>query len=182
MARGSIGRRGTNRVIPIWGTHVAIFVGRHEQKVDRKGRVSVPALFRDTLGKQATFYAFPSFSHRGVECRTDAYMEDLSNQIENLDPFSDEQDHLSGAIFGKSHPLTPDKEGRVVLPDALCRHAGISERVVFVGLGKSFQLWEPEQHDTYQNQVQDRALADRQALRRRPQATSDPSRPVESGT
>jgi MraZ protein len=161
---------------------MAIFVGRHEQKVDRKGRVSVPAHFRETLGREATFYAFPSFTHDGVECRTDVYMEGLSDQIEDLDPFSDEQDHLSGAIFGMSHPLSPDKEGRVVLPDALCKHAGITDRVVFVGLGKSFQIWEPDQHETYQKQVRDRALADRQALRRRPQAMPDPSRPVESGT
>ena len=60
--------------------------------------------------------------------------------------------------------------------------AGISAKVVFVGLGKSFQIWDPAQHQFYQKQVRDRALSDRQALRRRPQAMPDPSRPVESGT
>lgn len=161
---------------------MALFVGGHEQKVDGKGRVSVPAQFRTILGKNATFYAFPSLSHQGVECRTEAYMESLSEQIEDLDPLSDEQDHLSEAIFGMSHPLTPDKDGRVVLPDAICQHAGLSEKVMFVGRGKSFQIWDPAQHKVHQKQVRDRALADRQALRRRPQATPDPSRPVESGT
>lgn len=164
------------------GTAVALFVGGHEQKVDGKGRVSVPAQFRAILGKTATFYAFPALSHQGVECRTEDYMESLSDRIEDLDPFSDEQVHLSEAIFGMSHPLTPDKDGRVVLPDALCQHAEISDKVVFVGLGKSFQIWNPAQHRSYQKQVRDRALSDRQALRRRPQAMSDPSRPVESGT
>jgi MraZ protein len=161
---------------------VAIFVGSHEQKVDSKGRVSVPARFREVLGKDATFYAFPSFSHGGVECLTSTCMEALSDQIDDLDTLSDEQDHLSAAIFGMSHPLTPDKEGRVILPDALCEHAGITDTVVFVGLGKSFQLWEPAQHESNRKQVRGRALADRQALRRRPQANPGSVRPVESGT
>jgi MraZ protein len=161
---------------------VAIFVGSHEQKVDRKGRVSVPARFREVLGKDATFYAFPALSHSGVECRTSTYMEVLSEQIDDLDTLSDEQDHLSAAIFGMSHALTPDKEGRVILPDAVRAHAGITDMVVFVGLGKSFQLWEPAQNQAYRKQVRDRALADRQALRRRPQATPGSVGPVESGT
>ncbi len=161
---------------------MALFVGGHEQKVDGKGRVSVPAQFRSILGKNATFYAFPALSHRGAECRTEEYMESLSDLIEGLDPMSDEQVRLSEAIFGMSHPLTPDKDGRVVLPDAICQHAGISAKVVFVGSGKSFQIWDPAQHQVYQQQVRDLALSDRQALRRRPQAMPDPSRPVESGT
>jgi len=161
---------------------VALFVGSHEQKLDGKGRVSVPAQFRSILGKSATFYAYPALSLKGAECRTEAYMESLSDLIEGLDPMSDEQVRLSEAIFGMSHPLTPDKDGRVVLPDAICQHAGISDKVVFVGLGKSFQIWDPAQHKIYQQQVRDLTPSDRQALRRRPQAMPDPSRPVESGT
>ncbi len=176
------GENGTNRDCPIRGTAVALFVGGHEQKLDGKGRVSVPAQFRSILGKTATFYAYPALSHQGVECHTEEYMESLSDLIEGLDPLSDEQVRLSAAIFGMSHPLTPDKDGRVVLPDALCQHAGISAKVVFVGLGKSFQIWDPAQHKFYQKQVRDRALSDRQALRRRPQGQSGSSGPVESGT
>lgn len=173
---------GPNGIGRFGGEAVEIFVGSHEQRVDRKGRVSVPAQFRDVLGEGATFYAFPALLHRGVECRTAPYMKSLSEQIANLDPFSDEQDHLSAAIFGTSHRLTPDKDGRVTLPGALCEHAGISDAVMFVGLGESFQMWESEQRNAYQRHVRDRALADRKALRQRPQAAPVPNRPVESGT
>jgi MraZ protein len=161
---------------------VAFFVGSHEQRIDGKGRVSVPALFRDVLGKSNTFYAFPSFIHRGIECRTTDYMDTLSTRIDDLDPLSDEQDHLSLAIFGTSHALTPDKDGRVILPGALCQHAEITDQVVFVGTGRSFQLWAPVHYRGHQARVRDRAIADRQALRRRPQANPSPVGPVESGT
>lgn len=161
---------------------MAFFVGSHEQRIDRKGRVSVPAQFRDIIGKNATFYAFPALVHRGIECRTNDYMESLCSRIDDLDPFSDEQDHLSLAIFGMSHALTPDKDGRVSLPGALCQHAEIEDQVVFVGTGRSFQLWAPAHYKVHQTQVRDRAIADRQALRRRPQANPSPVGPVESGT
>ena len=164
------------------GDTVGIFVGSHEQRIDRKGRVSVPARFRDVLGKSATFYAFPALSNSSIECHTSAFMEDLSQDIDSLDPFSDEQDHLSAAIFGMSFPLTPDKDGRVILPDALRDHSGIAEAVVYVGKGRSFQIWEPVRFQTYQKQVRDRALADRRALRRRPQGPAGNTDPVESGT
>ena len=161
---------------------MAFFVGSHEQRIDRKGRVSVPALFRDVLGKDASFYAFPAFSHHGVLCNTANYMDTLCTDVDDLATFSDEQDHLSWAIFGMSHVLTPDKEGRVSLPGALCQHAEIEDMVVFVGTGRFFQLWAPAHYRVQQSQVRDRVLADRQALRRRPQANPSPVGPVESGT
>ena len=161
---------------------MAFFVGSHEQRIDRKGRVSVPAQFRDILGKDNTFYAFPSLIHRGIECRVVDQMDTICSRINDLDLLSDEQDHLSLAIFGTSHALTPDKDGRVILPDALCQHAEITEQVVFVGTGRSFQLWAPAHYKEHQSRVRDRAIADRQALRRRPQANPSPVGPVESGT
>ena len=159
-----------------------IFVGTHVNKIDGKGRVSVPASFRIVLGEQTTFFAFPSFLHKGVECRTTAFMETLSDAVEGLDPFSDEQDHLADAIFAASFALSFDPEGRVVLPEALRDHASIGERALFVGKGKTFQIWEPATHEGFQKQARERAIADRTALRQRPQADRFGSGPVETGT
>jgi MraZ protein len=47
------------------------------------------------------------------------------------------------ALYGTSETLKVDGEGRVVLSDALKRHAGIADTVAFVGLGHKFQIWEP---------------------------------------
>lgn len=164
------------------GDGVGIFVGTHVNKVDGKGRVSVPASFRALLADDSTFFAFPSFIHGGIECRNAAFMEALSDTVEGLDPFSDEQDHLAEAIFAASHSLTFDSEGRVVLPEALREHAVIADRAAFVGKGKTFQIWEPISHKDFQKKARERALADRQALRQRPHQASRPGGPVENGT
>ncbi len=164
------------------GDGVSVFVGTHVNKVDGKGRVSVPASFRALLADDSTFFAFPSFLHDGIECRTAAFMETLSDTVEGLEPFSDEQDHLAEAIFAASHSLTFDSEGRVVLPEALREHAVIADRAAFVGKGKTFQIWEPTSHEGFQKRARERALADRQALRKRPHQAPRPGGPVENGT
>ncbi len=159
------------------------FVGTHRNKVDRKGRVSIPAAFRTVLGVESSFYAFPSFAHDGVECKTEAFMEMLSERVDSLDLFSDEQDTLAEQTFARSHLMTFDREGRVVIPKEILDHAGIDGEVIFVGKGKAFQIWEPAAHEAYQKATRERAPADRQALRRRPRADNlGRVGPVESGT
>jgi|TARA_B100000315_G_scaffold116288_1_gene106661 MraZ protein len=142
----------------------------------------VPAAFRAALGKKSKLFAFPSFLHEGIECRTEAFMEAYSDRIGDLDPFSDAQDHLAEAIFATSHALAFDAEGRVVLHETLREHTGIIDRAVFVGKGKSFQIWEPSLHDSFQKRARTRALADRLALRQRPQAEPIAGGSVENGT
>ena len=161
---------------------MTIFVGTHVNKVDRKGRVSVPADFRVLLGELSNFYAFPSFVHRGIECRTASFMESLSEKVHGLDLFSDQQDNLADLIFASSHTLVVDGDGRIVLPERLRTHAGIDEQSAFVGKGKTFQIWEPLDHDQFQKQARERAPADRLALRQRPRGSGSDPDAMENGT
>ena len=63
--------------------------------------------------------------------------------IGRFTPFSDERERFALALYGTSETLKIDGEGRVILSDALKRHAGIAEAIAFVGLGHKFQIWEP---------------------------------------
>ena len=109
-------------------------------------------------------------------------MESLSETVHGLDLFSDEQDNLSDLIFASSHTLGTDGDGRIVLPEPLRTHAGIKEKSAFVGKGKTFQIWEPLQHDQFQTQARERARADRLALRQRPQGSGSTPDAMENGT
>jgi MraZ protein len=57
--------------------------------------------------------------------------------------FSESQDDLAFALYAEAAELTPDKEGRIVLPDPLLSSAGVTGEMVFVGLGRRFEIWEP---------------------------------------
>lgn len=95
-------------------------------------------------------------------------IEKLSERIDALDPFSEEHDAFAAAILGGSVQLSFDGEGRVMLPESLLADAGISEDVVFVGKGKTFEIWKPEDYAKHAEAARRMALEKRQYLRATP--------------
>ena len=136
---------------------MSVFFGTFENKVDRKGRVSVPAPFRQILATSAFqgIIAFRYHAPRAMEACSLEFMERLDQGVSNFDLFSEEHDDLAFNIFAESHQLPFDGEGRVILPAALLAITGIADRAAFVGKGPTFQIWEPA------------ALEDRKAEARR---------------
>ena len=137
---------------------MALFLSTFINKVDRKGRVSVPATFRAALGAQsfAGIIAFPSFRLPAIEGTGMDRMEELSARHDALSQFSEDHENL-GVVFADSHELSFDSEGRIVLPPALSEHAGITDLAAFVGLGRSFQIWEPNRFHQHQAAARDRS-------------------------
>ncbi|MEQ8354878.1 MAG: cell division/cell wall cluster transcriptional repressor MraZ [Kiloniellaceae bacterium] len=119
---------------------MAGFYGTFENKVDQKGRVSVPAPFRQNLNVMA---AFPSHRAEAIEGCTMDYMEQLSGRVSEIELFSETHDDLAFTVFSDTLQLTFDSTGRIQLSEGLRAHAGISDRAAFVGLGHMFQIWEP---------------------------------------
>ncbi len=131
---------------------VRTFVSTVTNKIDGKGRVSVPAPFRQALALQGAnhFYCFKSFNQTALEAFGPTLMEKIESRIGDLDPFSEEYDTLVRCILGGSVELSFDNEGRIKLPQAFMDHAGISDFVSFVGMGLKFQLWNPSAYEPLQ--------------------------------
>lgn len=153
---------------------VALFLSTFVNKVDRKGRVSVPASFRAVLSQQSFsgVVAFPSLMHQAIEGSGIDRFEKLAEGIDDLNPFSDEHDDFSKAIFGKAHQLPFDGEGRIILPEVLLNHAGISDQAAFVGQGRRFQIWEPGAFAAHETDAVERAKRERASLKL-PQRSGD---------
>ena len=143
-----------------------LFLSKFKNKIDVKGRVSIPASFRNILLKDISqkMFCYPSLDAQAI----DAGGQSLSNEIyalmDNLDPYSDERDYLSTALFGLSEELKIDNDGRVILSDALIDHAQIKDEVTFVGLGEKFQIWEPLKFESYLQQAQKKVKEQRLLL------------------
>ena len=143
-----------------------LFLSKFKNKIDVKGRVSIPASFRNILLKDVSqkMFCYPSLDAQAI----DAGGQSLSNEIyalmDNLDPYSDERDYLSTALFGLSEELKIDNDGRVILSDALIDHAQIKNEVTFVGLGEKFQIWEPLKFESYLQQAQKKVKEQRLLL------------------
>lgn len=123
------------------------FVSNVTLRLDSKGRVSIPASFRSVLTRDGFdgLYCYPALDRPAVDAGGNALMAEIEALIVRYPPFSDEREQFAMALYGTSETLKVDGEGRVVLSDALKRHAGIADTVAFVGLGHKFQIWEPGQ-------------------------------------
>lgn len=146
------------------GVFVALFISTFTNRLDRKGRVSVPASFRSALGERAHLgvVLFRAYRHPCLEGFEWSRMEEISRRLEHFDLFSDEQDDLATAIFGDSVHLHFDGEGRVMLPQDLIECANLDDQATFVGLGRKFQIWSPqafaERKKAAHEQVRERRL------------------------
>ena len=140
------------------------FVSNFTNRLDSKGRVSIPAQFRAVLARDGFegLYVHPALDAPALDAGGNRLLSEIDAFLSTLSPYSDERDQLSTALFGTSEILKVDPEGRVILTDAVKGHAGITDAVTFVGLGNKFQIWEPERFFTYLEEASEKV----QALRR----------------
>ncbi|HEU0218020.1 MAG TPA: division/cell wall cluster transcriptional repressor MraZ [Stellaceae bacterium] len=128
-------------------------------KVDRKGRVSVPATFRSALATHRhpnQVVLIPSFKFEAIDGTSSDHLTEMMEGLNTLDQYSDRRDDLA-LLFAESRALQIDGEGRIVLPDDLKDHAHIEGEVAFVGLGTMFQLWEPGRFNRHRAEARERS-------------------------
>lgn len=123
-----------------------LFMSKYTNKVDKKGRVSVPAQFRAALplGFQKSIVISQAVNHNAIECCDLLHIEKVNDSLEGFAPYSDEHDEFSLALMSGLVELTFDGNGRIIIPQDLLDFAGITEYATFAGKGKTFQIWEPE--------------------------------------
>ena len=144
-----------------------MFLSSFENKIDKRGRVSVPATFRSHLNSMGYngFISYPSFNHSALEACSQDRIEKLSNTIDSLNPFEEKRDYFATSILSESENLQFDTEGRVSLSDKLLNHSKIKNNVLFVGLGKTFQIWEPKTFEKFKIVARKKAYQNRSNLK-----------------
>ena len=132
-----------------------IFLSTFINKIDAKGRVSVPSSFRSVLEESGFkgMICYPSPVLDSVEGCGFNRIKKLSDTIDALGPFSKERSAFSTSLIADSHQLSFDTEGRVILPNKLVEFASIKDQVSFVGMGETFQMWDPDKYSEFQNKT-----------------------------
>ena len=146
---------------------MALFLSTFTKKIDKKGRVSVPSTFRAVLGNESFngIVAYQSFINPCIEACAMSRIEALSERIETLDPFSEEHDAFAATILGGSVQLSFDGEGRVNFQADLLESVEITDEAVFVGKGKTFEIWQPDAFAAHAAETRKLALDKRGLLR-----------------
>ena len=111
----------------------------------------MPASFRSYLSNMGYngIICFPSFNNQSIEAWPQDRIEKISNAIDTLNPFEDKKDYFATSILSESINLQFDSEGRILITEKLLRHAKIKNSMLFVGQGKTFQIWEPTNFEKF---------------------------------
>ena len=125
-----------------------MFLSSYENKIDKNG-----------------FISYPSFNHAALEGCSQDRIEKLSNTIDSLNPFEDKRDFFATSILSESENLQFDTEGRISLSSKQLKHASIKNNVLFVGLGKTFQIWEPKNFEKFKIVARKKAYQNRSNLK-----------------
>lgn len=129
------------------------FLSNAINRIDAKGRVSVPARFRTILQQRGLvdLYAMRSLDNPALIAGGMDLLERLEARLGEFDPFSSEADDMAYHIHGDGAFLKVDGDGRITVTEFLRDHTGITDSVAFVGMGHYFQIWEPEKFQAYQS-------------------------------
>ena len=143
------------------------FLSNAVNRIDTKGRVSVPAHFRSVVQQRgySELYAIrqldvPALDVGGLDL-LDRYEERIALQ----DPFLQTTDDMSFFVHGDGAFLKLDQDGRISVNDFIRERTGISSEVAFVGRGNFFQIWEPERLRAYGAEVRARLSRLRQGTK-----------------
>ena len=144
-----------------------MFLSTYENKLDKKGRVSVPASYRSYLSNIGYngIICYPSFNNPCIEAWPQDRIEKISNAIDSLNPFEEKKDYFATSILSESINLQFDSEGRILLHQKLLKHAKIKNSVVFVGQGKTFQIWEPTTFEKFKVNARKKSNINRSSLK-----------------
>ncbi len=128
------------------GGGVAELLGTHSYQLDPKGRVSLPARFREafqegafiTLGQDRCLYVFPRVEWERASAEVDSF------------PLSDTDGRAYQRIFyGSSGEAQVDSQGRVTIPQKLRDLVGIRKDVLVLGAGRRMEIWDRETYERY---------------------------------
>lgn len=133
------------------------FRGESHHKVDAKGRVSIPALFRRVLEagdpewtdglRPQLVIVYGDHRRKFLECYTIEAINEVDSRIDGLPRGSIERRMLERLIHGQSYPTEVDPDGRLTLPQKLREKIGLKGEAFFIASGDTFQVWNPDTYD-----------------------------------
>lgn len=121
-----------------------MLIGNYHHNIDSKGRVIMPAKFREELGD--VFYATKGKDNT-ITILSKAAWDELGRKIAEMPSAKTVQ--ITRFLFSSAAELIPDKQGRVLIPQPLRKYAGLDKDVVINGTGSKVEIWDKAAWDRY---------------------------------
>ena len=128
-----------------------MFLGKFEHSMDNKGRVAVPARFRDRLSGELIL---TRGNDRCLYLFTQEAFEPLAAKLEALPTGDVDARNLRRAIYASAEPVEIDKQGRIIIADHLRQYASITGDVSIIGVGSYIEIWNTESWQTLDSNIE----------------------------
>ena len=130
-----------------------MFLGQYRHNLDAKGRLTIPARYRDILAADGA-YVLQGFDRNLMILPVPIY-EAVSRRARQMNLTDPSARLLKRLIFSTAGRVEVDRAGRILLPQFLREHAGLDGDVVIVGAGDYFEIWSPALWSDQAEQLQD---------------------------
>lgn len=149
---------------------MALFTSEYPFKVDRKGRISVPADYRTVLSQESYpgIVLIPARGALALDGFGNGRLEDLAEALDDPEIYDDDEElEQAKQLFAEARRLPFDGDGRIVLPPEIRDHAQIQDKAIYVGGGSTFRLWNTDAYAAYKAKLNENATAKGQSIRLR---------------
>ena len=124
-----------------------MFFGETTINLDAKGRLAVPIRYRDAVAEQCEnrmVLTYSAFDSRSLWLQPEKTWERVRDDVMALPNFNASHRSLQRRLVGSATVVEPDGNGRILLPPSLRQVAGLEKRVIFLGLGNRFEIWDED--------------------------------------
>ena len=130
-----------------------MFLGRYRHNIDEKGRLTIPARFRDVLAAEGAF-VLQGFDNNLMVLTQPAF-EAISRRVTQMSLTDPSARLLKRLIFSTADRVEVDRAGRILIPQFLRLSAGLDGDAFVVGVGDYFEIWSPDHWSVQTDQLQD---------------------------
>lgn len=137
-----------------------LFLSTFEHRIDKKGRLSVPAPFRAVLERRDDpLYIYKSLTEPCLEGCGSERIGQIVDAIDTMDSLSEEVATLQ-TMLSSAQEMKLDGEGRIMLSADFINFAELEDMALYAGIGRSFQIWLPSRYRTRETDARSRAKSD----------------------
>lgn len=128
-----------------------MFLGQYQHSLDEKGRLMIPAIFRQTLEGGA--FITQGFD-RCLMVMTEPYFQEVYQRINAMNLADPAARMLRRLILANAYAIELDKIGRILVPQNLRQFVGLDSEAIVAGQGEYFEVWTPTDWNAQMNEIQ----------------------------
>jgi len=124
-----------------------VFFGETSINLDAKGRLAIPVRYRDALAEQCgnrMVLTYSAFDQGSLWLQSEQTWQRIRDDVLALPNFNASHRGLQRRLVGSATAVEPDGNGRILLPPSLRQVAGLDKRVILLGMGNRFEIWDED--------------------------------------